>query len=484
MPNYDERADATMVDIHSATRRECMNTPVNHTPESIPLPPELSEDDLGIQYVDRYGGMYRWTAGKDWMVFTGKVWEQDRRNTRYTNARNICRSAAAVAPDKDQKRLCSAASVNSTVALAKYDPRIIVPVEAWDHDRMALNTPKGIVDLKTGSTRQRLNTDYITQITTVSPDKDCDTSRFRQFLAEVFQEDAEVISFMQRLLGYTLTGDISEQILAFCYGVGSNGKNTLLDLAMEIMGTYSLKLGADVLMHQRHSGHPTELAQLHGKRLAFSNEIESGHYWAESRIKELTGDAQLSARYMRQDFFTFDQTQKHIVAGNYRPRLKGGDAGIARRMVLVPFNACFRGKNKDKGLPEKLAKESPGILQWMIEGAVIWSQAGLHVPEKIRAASEEYMSDMDDFAMWVEDCCTLDPYGNGFTRSALLFECYHYWKKARNEAPLNSKGFADELQRRFPTVTHKRQKDGRGFCGISLVAGEESAARSRLAEKC
>lgn len=442
--------------------------------------PDYSDDYLAEVLINNTLNRYRWTAGKDWMVYNGELWQQDRSKTRYTMARKVCRDEAQGANEKERKAICAAKTVNAVVTLAQYDPRIVVDVDEWDRDPMMLNTPLGIVDLSSGRMQRRIVTDYVTQITTVSPDSKCSIDRFSQFLVEVFQGDREVIDFIQRLLGYALTGSRKEQIVAFCYGVGANGKNTLLDLYMDILGTYALKLGADVLISKSHAGHPTELAQLHGKRFAFSNEIERGDYWNEARLKELTGDTHISARYMRQDFFTFEQTQKHIICGNFRPRLKGGDAGMSRRMVLVPFDACFKGAKKDAELPAKLANEAPGILNWLIEGAVIWSNEGLNVPEQIRAASEQYMEDMDDFGEWVAECCEFAPEAKG--RAKLMFSSWAAWKKQRGESPGNAKGFKEEIVRRYPSVKHKRGGDGVFYSGINLTREESSAAEERMAK--
>jgi putative DNA primase/helicase len=267
------------------------------------------------------------------------------------------------------------------------------------------------------------------------------------------------------MLGYCLTGSNREQKLFFFHGKGSNGKSTLLDLVEWLMGDYSLKLPASVLMQTKLSSHPTELAQLQGRRLASSSEIEDGQYWAESRIKELTGDEMLSARFMRQDFFQFRQTQKHVICGNYRPRLKGGDSAMQRRMVLVPFSASFTGQNMDKNLPAKLREEAPAILHWMIQGAVRWAADGLVVPETIRAASAEYMRVMDDLAEWVEDCCET---GADLKESnKMLFASFSEWKRARAEKIPSIATWGERMRQQF-NLEGYRTKHSRGYKGIGL----------------
>jgi putative DNA primase/helicase len=233
------------------------------------------------------------------------------------------------------------------------------------------------------------------------------------------------------MCGYCLSGDRREQKLFFAHGQGSNGKSTLLDILMWMMGSYALKLPTTALMASRNERHPTELAQLHGKRLAVSNELEEGSFWAEARIKELTGDETLTARFMRQDNFTFTMSHKHLIAGNHKPRLKGGDPAMARRMVLLPFLQKFEGAAKDAKLPEKLKAEAPGIMAWAIEGARKWYADGLAIPGKVEDASRDYMAEHDDIAMWIEECCKID--AGTHARSSDLYASFRRWKQSRGE---------------------------------------------------
>jgi putative DNA primase/helicase len=228
----------------------------------------------------------------------------------------------------------------------------------------------------------------------VAPDGRIPCPTWDRFIRAVFLEDEEMVAFMQRLLGYFLTGDRSEQKVFFWYGLGANGKSTLADLVHWLLGSYAIKLPAAVLMQTNVERHPTELAQLRGKRLAISSELDEGQFWAESRIKELTGDEVLTARYMRGDFFEFRMTQTHLIVGNYKPRLRGGDAAMARRFVLVPF----------------LAKQ---------------------IPEKVSAASREYMADNDDVALWLAECCVTDPRARA--KASDLYESFANWIKLRGQ---------------------------------------------------
>jgi putative DNA primase/helicase len=436
---------------------------------------ENSEDALAIDFATQHEASLRYTAGMDWLYFNGSVWEPDKRLHRYDYARQLCRFVAAGLNSSDAVKVTSASTVNSVISLARSDQRLVVDADEWDSDYRVINTPGGIVDLLTGSLRQTLHTDYVTRITEVAPIAN-PAPIWEKFLESVFINDVEVIDFIQVLLGYCLTGSTREQKLFFFFGKGANGKSTLLDLVEWILGDYSLKLPASVLMQSRHSNHPTELAQLQGRRLATSSEIEDGQYWAESRIKELTGDEMLSARFMRQDFFQFRQTQKHIICGNYRPRLKGGDSAMQRRMVLVPFDACFEGKAQDRRLPEKLKDEAPAILHWIIQGAVRWSQDGLLIPPRIKAASAEYMQAMDDLAEWVEDCCELGP--DLRESKKYLFASFLEWKRERGEKSPSINTWGERMRQQLRLDSYRTKKE-RGLEGISLSPEEVSRINNK-----
>lgn len=456
--------------------QDAMQVPVNAVEiQPAALLVENSEDALALHFATRHEAELRHSPGMDWLYFDGNRWIPDTRMRRYDYSRRLCRSVAAGQDKKQASKLAAASTVNAVINLARCDQRLVVDADQWDADPAVINTPLGIVNLVTGVVRATRHTDLVTRITEVAPIAG-PAPTWDRFLNSVFPSGVETIDFMQVMLGYCLTGWTREQKLFFLYGKGANGKSTLIDLVEWLLGDYSLKLPASVLMQSKHSTHPTELAQLQGRRLATSSEIEDGQYWAESRIKELTGDEMLSARFMRQDFFQFRQTQKHVICGNYRPRLKGGDMAMQRRMVLVPFTASFEGEKQDKALPDKLKAEAPAILAWIIQGAVKWSREGLTIPKSIQDASAEYMTAMDDLAEWVEDCCDL---GASMKESnAMLFASFSDWKKARAEMVPSQATWGERMRQQLMLETY-RTSSARGFEGISLKI-EEAQRVSRM----
>jgi putative DNA primase/helicase len=432
----------------------------------------LSEDWLALHFIDKHQRIFRWSPGVDWMYFDGTRYVRDKNvMKRFELARKLCRDESNNQSDpKLKERLSSSKTIANLLALARSDSRIIVPAESWDADTGIINTPAGLVDLKTGQIGRGSADNLVTKLTMVAPTPGA-CPRWVKFLVEIFPGQPEVIDFMQVLLGYVLTGSITEQKIFFFFGKGSNGKSVLLSLVEWILGDYAMKLPANVLMQSRHSQHPTELAQLQGKRLAGSSELEDGQYWAEARLKELTGDDTLTARYMRGDFFTFNQTQKHLIAGNYRPKLKGGDEAIQRRMVLIPFKAKFEGTSRDDHLQDKLRGEAPQILHWLIQGAQRWYREGLQIPRAIAKESCEYMRVMDDIAEWMADCCEVGP--NASQGTQRLYDSFSVWKKRRNEKPPSLIRWRERLLQQYPDITPgKRKKWGVPLDGLCLTNDE------------
>ncbi|GAA4413798.1 phage/plasmid primase, P4 family [Quisquiliibacterium transsilvanicum] len=449
-------------------------------PKKISQAPIESDIWLAALFAKRQQGRFRWSPGLDWMVNAGTHWQRDETLLRYSTAKPMCAEISrskGVAPNT-RRSIASAKTVNAVLTLARAERGIATPADAWDRDPMVLNTPAGPIDLETGKPLAVVtDRDLFTHLTAAAPDPAMRTPTWLRFTSEIFGNDLEMVEFLQRLAGYCLTGDRREQVLPFFYGTGANGKSVLVDLMLELMGSYALNLPAEALMRQQHVAHPTELAQLRGRRLAVSSELEDGAYWAESRIKSLTGDATLTARFMRQDHFTFKMTQKHIVVGNFKPRLKGDDPAIARRMVLVPFVEKFTGHRCDPLLSHKLRAEYPGILAWMIDGARKWAREGLLIPQKVRDASAEYLNANDDITLWVDECCVTGAAHR--TPTAVLYKSFAGWKEANGERPQSVNPWAARMSQRFKPF---RTMHVRGFEGIALRGLSEPAYSNAAAK--
>ena len=429
----------------------------------VAIPSVPTDDALALAFVAHFEPRYRYTPGMGWMFNLGTRWERDERKRYFDDVRTLCRQVASACPPGDAKRIASAKTVAAVTTMAAADQRIVLDAGTWDADRRVLNTPAGLFDLRTGQPVDRAG-HYLTQCTAVCPDFAARAPVFMRFVREVFTGDESLISFMQRAMGYSMTGETREQVLFFWHGAGGNGKSTLLDLLQWLAGTYALKLPGDTLMASRNERHPTGVAQLQGKRLAVSSELDEGQFFNEPLLKELTGDAEMRARFMRGDFFTFHQTQKHVVVGNYRPRLRGGDPALARRLLLVPFEAVFDKSTRDRGMLDKLKAEGPAVLAWLIRGAVDWYRDGLMVPARVMGASADYLQAHDDLQLWRDECCT----GTGSTKASLLYASFKGWKERRGEhAP--SQTTWGERMRHCPGI-EKRTSNGVVYSPIGLRA--------------
>ena len=260
-------------------------------------------------------------------------------------ARRICRDASAECNGKkgEKAALASAKTVSAIERLAKSDRRIAATIDQWDADPWLLNTPDGVVDLRTGTLRAHRASDYMTKITVAGPGGACPI--FLRFLDRITGSDPELVAYLRRALGYALTGITREHALFFGYGTGANGKSVLLSTVAGILGDYHKTAPIETFTASNVDRHPTDLAMLRGARLVTATETEEGRQWAESRIKTLTGGDRVSARFMRQDFFEFTPQFKLFIAGNHRPGLRSVDEAIRRRFHLVPFAVTIPLRN-------------------------------------------------------------------------------------------------------------------------------------------
>src|SRR5438045_600946 len=360
----------------------------------------FSEDGLALEFAARHEAELRYVAAwGHWLQWNGKHWSRERTHKVYDMARNVCRDA--VERGGDSKRLLSAKTVAAIEWLAHSDRRHAATSEDWDTDPWLLNTPGGIVDLKTGDLLPHDPLRYMTKITAVAPADDC--PRWLQFLHEITAADADLQCFLQRVTGYALTGSTSEHALFFAYGTGANGKGILLNTVAAILGDYAKTAPMETFTATQGDRHPTELAGLMGARLVTAQETEQGRRWAESKIKSMTGGDPIAARFMRQDFFEFVPQFKLLIAGNHKPGLRGVDEAIRRRLHLIPFTVTIPPDRRDPDLFEKLKPEWPGILKWAIDGCLAWQRDRLTPPGIVREATAAYLAAEDAIAQWLDE---------------------------------------------------------------------------------
>jgi putative DNA primase/helicase len=430
------------------------------------IAPEFSEDQLALDFTARHREDLRYVAqwGK-WLRWNGTHWETENTLMAFDLARVVVRDYANACDDeKEAKKLASAKTVNAVQTLARADRRHAAVTEQWDIDLWALNTPAGTVDLRTGILRPHRRTDYITKITSVAPGGACPL--WLAFLERIMNGDQTLIGYLQRVAGYALTGITREHALFFGYGTGGNGKSVFLGVLGDILNDYAAVAPMETFLFSHTDNHPTDLAGLRGARLVTAQETEEGRRWAETKIKALTGSDPISARFMRQDFFTYLPQFKLFIAGNYMPGLRGVNEAIRRRFNLIPFTVTIPENERDEELPGKLKSEWPGILQWMIDGCSSWISEGLNAPDAVRQATDDYLAAEDTFEQWIEEKCAVDR--SYFATIAELFASWKVWTEAAGEFTGSQKRLSQKLEARGFQRDRRGGARNRGFYGIAL----------------
>jgi putative DNA primase/helicase len=431
-------------------------------------PPEFSDDALALRFANRHAGGLRYVAKwSTWMCWDGTRWQFDDTLDAFNRARVICREVAAGCNKlKLRKELASAKTVAAVERLARSDRRLAATVDQWDADLWLLNTPDGMIDLRTGIMREHRAEDLITRITNVAPSKRA-SPLWHAFLDTVTGGDKALQQYLQRVCGYALTGSTREHALFFLWGTGANGKGTFINAVTGVLADFHRSAPIETFIASHNERHPTDLAGLRGARLVTVNETEEGRRWAEAKIKMLTGGDMVSARFMRQDFFDYVPQFKLMIAGNHKPSLRTVDEAIRRRFSLIPFTVTIPPEERDTELSEKLKAERPAILQWMIEGCLAWQKQGLAPPETVTAATEAYLEAQDTFSDWIDECCELDP--NAWERSTTLFACWKAWAEQSGQYVGDAKMFRARLER-YGSVEHKPERDTKraGFRGVRL----------------
>lgn len=345
------------------------------------------------------------------------------------------------------------------------DPAIGVTADVWDSDPWLLGTPGGTVDLRSGLLRDADPTEHITKLTGVEPALTPHCPLWLAFLDQATGGDAGLIQFLQQWCGYSLSGITREHALVFVYGPGGNGKSVFLNVLTGVLGAYATTAAMDTFTASKSDKHPTDMAMLRGARLVTASETEEDRAWAEARIKSLTGGDPVTARFMRQDFFTFVPTFKLTIVGNHQPMLRNVDDAARRRFNIVPF--IRKPDQPDRQLEGKLRAEWPAILRWMIEGCLDWQANGLVQPDSVAEATDAYFAEQDLMAQWLAEKCDVrvgDP--NVWDRTTDLFESWSAYAKAAGDTPGTVKAFGPAMRRKG--FQQHRNKYARGFSGLRL----------------
>jgi putative DNA primase/helicase len=390
------------------------------------------------------------------LVWDGMRWKVDDLGRAMAFTKDVARSIlieAAAAPEAERECLMAFArrseSANRRTAmlnLVTSEDGIPISHLSLDVDPMLLNVINGTIELRTGRIRGHRQEDLLTCLAPVKYDAAADAPIFRQFLERV-QPLEEMRAFLQRAVGMTLSGQVFDQVLLFLYGLGANGKTVFLRLMQALLGLdYAHQAPTELLVAKQNRGHPTELASLFRKRLVVCTEIGSGLRLNEQLVKQLTGGDLITARRMKEDFWTFPPTHKLWIAGNHKPVIRGTDEGMWRRILLVLFSVTIPPDERDPDLFEKLTKELPGILNWAIEGCLLWQREGLNPPPAVMAATAEYREEQDTLAEFLSSECVFNEKAEVSAKD--LYAAYVRWCEGAGEKPLEQRTFGVRLTER------------------------------------
>lgn len=426
----------------------------------------LSEDSAALMFTERYADELLFDHdASTWLRWCGTHWKRDRTNVAFHFARELARDLAR---DKSAKVRVTGGKTTFAGGVERFSraaPEFARTSDDWDRDRYLLGTPAGTVDLRTGELRSADPADCISRITGAAPSDDADCPTWLRFLEDATGRDDGLMNFLRCWIGYCLTGDTREQALVFVYGSGGNGKSVFLRTVSDILGDYVVTAPMDAFEASSSSKHPTDLAMLRGARLVTASETEEGHAWAEARIKAITGGDPITARFMRQDFFTYTPQFKLTIVGNHMPVLTNVDDAARRRFNIVPF--VRKPPEPDPNLQEKLRAEYPAILRWMIHGCLDWQQRGLVRPPVVENATAEYFSDQDLFQQWLDECCDV-AIGNAAKSepAASLYTSWRAFAENAGERCGSKKSFGQQMLRRG--FRRERTATQRRFRGVSL----------------
>ena len=405
-----------------------------------------------------------------WFLYGDHHWGEDRTGAvdRLALETVHARQRAAVGNEAASKwatRSLSRSARDNLLRLARSEHPLAVAGDEWDLNPWVIGVQGRVIDLQTGVPRDGRADDFITKVAPVAFDAGAECPRWRQFLAEIFSDNPELIDYMQRVAGYILTGITTEQCFFVLHGVGANGKTTFIETLRHMLGhdfCWSMPFPSaswsdNISEYQR--------AELVGRRLVVTSELSKQKELNTELIKSLTGSDRINARRVRERPFTFTPTAKFVLAVNDPPVIEDTSVGMWRRVKLIPFLQSFDAP--DTTLGEALRAEAPGILTWAVEGCLKWQRDGLQHPECVTAATAEYRQESDPFQNFVTERCTTD--GRGSVGATALFEAFSSWSPDNG---MSQRAFGKRI-RTLPNVTIQHRRDGVFYEGIAqLVDGD------------
>jgi putative DNA primase/helicase len=429
----------------------------------------------------KFGDKIRYDAvNRRWMIWDGTRWQMDAKRLVYAYAKEVIREipteAKSVADPDMKKKIFNWAlrsedqrRIDSLVDVAgKTGEKIKVEPEELDSDPWILNCLDGTIDLRTGTLTPHNQDNLITKIVPANYSYTADCPEFLAFLNFIFGSNQELIRFVQKAIGYTLTGVVQEKAVFICYGPTDTGKSTLLaDILQTLMNDYAKQIDEKTISLTKTESIPTDIAELKGARLGVVSEPREGMQLNEARVKAMTGRNRLKGRMLYGDPFEFNVSHKLWIDTNHKPSIRETSDAIWNRIKLIPFEIQIPKSKQDPQFGVKIKKEFPGILRWAVEGCLAWQLEGLGLPPTIQEATDEYRQDMDTFGRFLNECCIISP--DAHIQSSDLYDTYKDWAHEIGERSiLSQKIFTMRLKERVPGLRTTNSKGVR-FYGITVL---------------
>lgn len=440
-------------------------------------PHNLTELGNAKRLVSNYGETIRYVVEfKKWLIWRKGIWTFDDTGEVFRLAKETVRKIYQEAwnePDDDKrKRLSKFAAkseskhaIEALVKLATTEKDVAIKSNVLDNNPFLLGVKNGTINLKTGLLNPGSKSDFITKQIDVFFDTEASCPTWIDFINQITDCDQDMVAYLQKAIGYSLTGDTSEQKIFFLFGYGANGKSVLINTLQDLLGGYAMQTPVSTLMTKNKGSINNDVARLKGARFVATTETEEGSRFNESELKLLTGGDTITARFLHQEHFEFRPEFKLWISGNHKP-VPGSGHSIWRRLILIPFEVRIPDHLQDKKLSQKLKRELSGILNWSIEGCIKWQQEGLTTPEKIINATKEYKSEMDTIQNWMTDCW-VDASNEDEIQAKNLYQSYSQWAADNGEGyTMSSRILGQKLKEQG--FTTKRKGAGRFYTGIKI----------------
>lgn len=416
---------------------------------------------------------------KPWVIWDGIKWTPDNtgeaERLAKSTVRDIHRQALKVEDEDVREQLVkhamkseSASRIKSMLELAATEPEIATIADAFDSDPWLFNVENGTIDLRSGKLHGPRREDMLTKSAPVIFDPKAKAPTWRSFLRDITENDEELIRYLQKAVGYSLTGDVREQCLFFCWGSGQNGKSTFLEVIRELMGDYGQQAEFSTFLARKGEGPRNDLARMRGVRFVSAVEAPGDKQFDEAVLKQLTGGDTITARRLYEEYFEFVPTHKLFLAANHKPHVSEQTEAFWRRIRLIPFTVYIAPEKRDRDIKKKLVAEMSGIFNWALEGCLLWQQEGLSEPAAVKKATKAYRDEEDLIGEFLDVSCILNE--KAWTPTSEVYQAFiNWWRETRGvqARPPMPRWFGRALGERTELKSVKRKKV-RGWKGLAL----------------